>query len=191
MKKLVFASVMALASISLVSAPTLRAQDSDHHHQGSGRVQRLSTWPSHRATPRPRPRLLESFLDDLSAERGQEARSRHADRHLPGSGRSRQDALSAASRLLQVDPNNMKAIFLSVVIKKSQCGKTQRCADLRRCRGACPQGAARSQAGRTSDADWKKQTGATYPIFHSAIALDDAVCQEGLQGRHRRVYAPN
>ena len=29
MKKLVLASVMALASISLVSAPTLRAQDSD------------------------------------------------------------------------------------------------------------------------------------------------------------------
>jgi hypothetical protein len=29
MKKFVFASVMALASISLVSAPTLRAQDSD------------------------------------------------------------------------------------------------------------------------------------------------------------------
>ena len=28
-------------------------------------------------------------------------------------------ALSAATRLLQVDPNNMKAIFLSVVIKKS------------------------------------------------------------------------
>jgi hypothetical protein len=29
--------------------------------------------------------------------------------------------LSAASRLLQVDPNNMKAIFISVFIKNGQC----------------------------------------------------------------------
>ena len=59
MKKLVFASVMALASISLVTAPMLRAQDSDHH-QGSGRVQRLSN--GHTQTdPKTKAAALETF----------------------------------------------------------------------------------------------------------------------------------
>jgi len=32
--------------------------------------------------------------------------------------------LDAATRLLQVDPNNMKAVFVSVYVKKTQCGKS-------------------------------------------------------------------
>ena len=68
----------------------------------------------------------------------------------------------------------MKAIFMSVLIKKSQCAKTS---DAQTCDDAAAlaqKGLAAPKPAGTSDADWKKLTGATYPVFHSAIALDDA-----------------
>ena len=64
MKKLVFASVMALASISLVSAPTLRAQDS----RSPSRIRQSSTpikWPSTQTDPKAKAAALESFSDRL------------------------------------------------------------------------------------------------------------------------------
>ena len=90
-------------------------------------------------------------------------------------------ALSAASRLLQVDPDNMKAIYISVVIKKGQCGKTQ---DAQTCDDAAAlarKGLATTKPAGTSDDDWKKLTGATYPVFHSGIALDEAISKKDLK----------
>jgi len=42
-------------------------------------------------------------------------------------------------------------------------------------------GLALPKPATVSDADWKKQTGATYPIFHSAIALDDIVSKKDVK----------
>ena len=75
MKKFVFASVMALASISLVSAPTLRAQDSpitikDPAEYNAYQMATTQTDPKAKAAA---PR---GFSDHISAERGQEGRSR-------------------------------------------------------------------------------------------------------------------
>ena len=82
-------------------------------------------------------------------------------------------AIGAAARLLQVDPNNMKAILISVIDKRSECLKTS---DPQTCDDA----AAIAQKGLTvaktadySDAEWKQMTDTAYPLFHSAIALDD------------------
>ena len=88
-------------------------------------------------------------------------------------------ALSAASRLLQVDPNNLKAIFYSVIIKKSQCAKTQD--DAQTCDDAAAlarKGLAGSQAGRHLGRRLEEADRLAYPIFHSAIALDDAVSKK-------------
>ena len=55
MKKFVFASVMALASLSLVSAPTLRAQDQQWHDSNQGSAEfNAYPWPPHSPTPRPK-----------------------------------------------------------------------------------------------------------------------------------------
>jgi cytochrome c-type biogenesis protein CcmH/NrfG len=117
MKKFVFASVMALASISLVSAPTLRAQDSDQitiKDPAEFNAYQMATTQS---DPKAKAAGLETFLQtypqsvvkssvlDLLVDTYQQLKD---DDHT----------LSAASRLLQVDPNNMKAIYVSVDIKK-------------------------------------------------------------------------
>jgi hypothetical protein len=180
MKKFVFASVMALASISLVSAPTLRAQDSDQitiKDPAEFNAYQMATTQS---DPKAKAAGLESFLQtypqsvvksavlDLLVDTYQQL----------GDG---DKALGPASRLLQVDPNNMKAIFISVLIKKGQCQKTsdaQTCDDA----GAMAQkGLATPKPPKVSDDDWKKQTAATQPIFHSAIALDDILSKKDIK----------
>jgi hypothetical protein len=82
-------------------------------------------------------------------------------------------ALNASGRLLQIDPENLKALYMSVFIKKIQCGKTLN-------RQTCEDSATLARKGLLalkptdiSDEGWKKLTGSAYPIFHSAIALDD------------------
>ena len=90
--------------------------------------------------------------------------------------------LSAAGRLLQVDPNNLKAVFVSVGLKKSQCARTsdaQVCDDM----GALAQkGLTLPKPAETTDPDWKTQTSAAYPAFHSAIALDMLLSKKDVKG---------
>jgi hypothetical protein len=179
MKKLVLASVMALASLSLVFAPMLRAQDSitikDPAEFNSYQT------ASQQSDPKAKASALESFLETYPQSVVKPAVLDQLIDTYQGLGDA-DKTLSAASRLLQVDPNNLKAIFISVFIKKGQCGKTQ---DAQ----VCDDAAALAQRGLTAPkpadtpaADWKKLTGATYPVFHSAIALDNAVSKKDFKG---------
>jgi len=177
MKKLVFASVMALASISLVYAPTLRAQDSGTITIKDPAEYNAYQMATTQSDPRAKAAASESFLQTYPQSVVKKAVLDMLVDTYQGLGDA-DKALSAASRLLQIDPNNMKAIFLSVAIKKGQCQKTS---DAQTCDDA----AALAQKGLTvpkpagvSDDDWKKQTSATYPIYHSAIALDNALSKK-------------
>ena len=177
MKKLVFASVMALASISLVTAPTLRAQDSDQitiKDPGEfNAYQQASTM----SDPASKASALESFLQAYPQSVVKKAvLDQLIDAYQQSNNPDK--ALDAATRLLQIDPNYTKAIFISVYLKKSQCAKTN---DAQACDDAAllsQKGLAAPKGAGVSDADWKKLTGAMYPIFHSAIALDDAISKK-------------
>jgi hypothetical protein len=178
MKKLVFASVMALASISLVSAPTLRAQDLTIKDPAEFNAYQMASTQS---DPKAKAASLETFLTQYP----QSVVKKLALDSLVDTYQGLNDTdhtLSAATRLLQVDPNNMKATFISVIIKKGQCGKTQ---DAQTCDDAAAlahKGLLAPKPEGVSDADWKTQTAATYPIFHSAIAFDDAVSKKDFKG---------
>lgn len=178
MKKLVFASVMALASLVYVSAPMLRAQDLTIKDPAEYNTYQNAFTQS---DPKAKAQALESFLQAYpqSVVKGAVLDT------LIDTYQNLQDAdktLGAASRLLQADSNNMKAIFISVFIKKGQCGKTQ---DAQTCDDAAAlahKGLLVPKPASTSDADWKKMTGGIYPTFHSAIALDDAVAKKDFKG---------
>jgi hypothetical protein len=179
MKKLVFASVLALASVSLVSAPMLRAQDSIViKDPAEFNTYQMAT---SQADPKAKAMALESFLTAYP----QSVVKNSVLDSLIDTYQGLQDAdktLSAASRLLQVDPGNMKAIFMSVIIKKGQCVKTQ---DAQTCDDAgllAGKGLAAVKPAATSDADWKKLISGTYPTFHSAIALDDITSKKDIKG---------
>ena len=179
MKKFVFASVMALASICLVSAPKLPAQDSiTIKDPGEFNAYQNATTQS---DPKAKATALENFLQMYP----QSVVKKAVLDALVGSYQALNDpdkTLSAASRLLQVDPNNMKAIFISVFLKKGQCAKTS---DAQTCDDAAAlasKGLTATKAADVSDDDWKKLTAGTYPAFHSAIALDDAISKKDFKG---------
>ncbi|HUE02978.1 MAG TPA: hypothetical protein VMR62_25645, partial [Bryobacteraceae bacterium] len=121
MKKLVFATVMALASLSVVSAPMLRAQQ-DISIKDPAEYNAYSM-ASTQADPKAKAAGLESFLTTYPQSLVKSAVLNMLMDTYQQLG-DPDHALSAASRLLQVEPGNFKALFLSVAIKKAQCQKT-------------------------------------------------------------------
>jgi len=190
MKKLVVASAMALASVSLVSAPALRAQDNSNqitiqNPAEFNAYQQAST----QTDPAQKAAALESFLETYPQSVVKKAVLDELIVTYQGMNQP-EKALSAATRLLQIDPNNMRAIYISVFIKKSDCQKSVNPqTGVSNDPQTCDDSAALAQKGLTipkpadmADADWKKLTDATYPVYHSAIALDDEVSKKDIKG---------
>ena len=189
MKKLVLASAMALASLSLVSTPALRAQDSsqislpaDQYNAYQNAI--TQTDPAQKAA------ALESFLQTYPQTQVKTAvLDQLIDTYQQFNPPQPAKVLDAATRLLQVDPNNLKAIFVSVYIKKQQCQGSLDASGTSTDAQTCDDGAALAQRGLTApkpagtaEADWKNLTGAAYPAFHSAIAFDDMVSKKNYAG---------
>jgi len=181
MKKFVFASVMALASISLVSSPLLRAQDLSFKDPSEYNAYSMA---STQADPAKKAQGLEDFLTKYPQSVAKNVVlnllvDTYQQLNQPD------QALSAATRLLQVDPNNMKALYLSVAIKNGQCKKVLDAKGFATDPAPCDDAAALAQKGLTaakpagtSDDDWKKMTDASYPVFDSAIAFDEVVSKK-------------
>jgi hypothetical protein len=175
MKKIIFASVMALASLSLFSAPMLRAQDTITIKDPA----EYNTYTNAigQNDPKAKAAALESFLTAYPQSVVKAAVLDVLIDTYTGIGDS-DKTLTATTRLIQIDPNNLKAILYAVFIKKTQCGKTS---DAQTCDDAAAlarKGLLAPKPAGTSADDWKKQTGGAYPVFHSAIALDLAISKK-------------
>jgi hypothetical protein len=182
MKKIVFASMMALASLSLIAASGLRAQQNSSTIQikdpAEFNAYQMATTQS---DPKARAAAIESFLTTYPQSVVKSAMLDQLVDSYQQSGDA-DKTLSATDRLLQVDPSNMKAIVISVFIKKNQCAKSVNPATGKSSEEqTCDDGAALATKGLQvqkpaglSDDDWKKQTAIAYPAFHSMMALDAA-----------------
>ncbi|MGD0911294.1 MAG: hypothetical protein ABR928_05320 [Terracidiphilus sp.] len=188
MKKLVFASAMALAVICLARAPQLPAQAPA---QDAGQVslpadqynayQNATT----QTDPKAKAAALASFLQTYPQT---PIKKTILDQLIDAYQQARMvpEALDAASQMLKVDPNNLKAIFISVYIETSQCKsavdpQTGDLKDPQPCDNAsilAQKGLAATKPSDTDDATWKNITGAAFPVFHSAIALDDVLVKK-------------
>ena len=189
MNKLVFASAMALAGMCLVSTPSIRALSSSQTIQ----IQDPAEFNSYQNAstqndPAQKCAALESFLKAYPQSTAKSAALDQMVDCYQATGQM-DNLLSADSRLLQLDPNNMKAIYIYVVVKKTQCSKALDPSGSSTDPQTCDDGAAMAQKGltvlkpaETSDADWKTLTGNLYPLFHSAIAYDDLVAKKDYAG---------
>jgi hypothetical protein len=185
MKKLVYASVMALAIMSLVSAPALRAQDITIKDPSEFNAYQMATT---QADPKAKANALEGFLTSFPQSVVKQSVLVMLLDTYQGLGDA-DHVLSTAARVLQVDPNNFEALAYSVSIKRTQCirsidQKTGKTNDAQ----TCDDGATMAAKALTvpkpagvSDDDWKKQTNAAYPIFHSMIAFDDIVSKDDVK----------
>jgi hypothetical protein len=84
--------------------------------------------------------------------------------------------LDAATRLLAIDPNNLRALALSVYIEKNQAAQKTNPADAQPILDKAAQQSTTALAAPKpadlSDADYQKLKAATTPIFEGALALD-------------------
>jgi tetratricopeptide (TPR) repeat protein len=185
MKKLVFASAMALASLGLVGTPALYAQAA-----GGGISLPPAEFNAYQTAttennPQQKAAALESFLQTYP----QSPVKKEVLDQLMDTYRGLNDfdkELSACNRMLQIDPSNLKAMLYSVLIRQSQCSKTVNASTgVSSNPQTCDDGASLAQKGLTvakpadvSDQDWKNETDVAYPLFHSMIALDDTASKK-------------
>ena len=179
MKKLVFASVVALVSTGFVAGPALRAQDQSQITIKDPAEYNAYQMFSTQTDPAGKCAAGESFLEKYPQS---VVKGAVLDQMIDCYNGNPDKQLSAASRLLQVEPNSLKAILYSVVIKKQQCGKTSDAATCDEAATLAQKGLQVPKPASMSDDEWKKLTGAAYPIFHSSIALDDALSKKDWKG---------
>jgi len=181
MKKFVFTAMMALAGMCLVSSNHLRAQDASQQITISDPAEfNAYQSASSQTNATAKAKALEDFLTAYPQSVVKKAVLDQMIDAYQATG-DQDKALSAATRLLQIDANYPKALFISVYIKKSQCGKTGDAATCDDAAALAQKGLAAPKPAGTSDDDWKKLTSAMYPVYHSAIALDDIVSKKDIK----------
>jgi len=180
-KRPFFAFAMALASISAVFALALQAQESitikDITEYNAYQMANAQSDPKAKAA------ALESFLQTYPQTVVKKAVldqlvTTYAGLAAQGGADATAKELTAAMSLIQLDPSNLKAFYFAVQIKKGQGTRNTDAAALDEAAALAGKALAVSKPAATSDDDWKKLTGATYPLFHSAIAVDDAISKK-------------
>lgn len=181
MKKLVFASVLTLATTLLGAAPMLVAQDQSAQ-SGQITIKDPTEYNDYtsavgQADPKAKAAAIEAFLQkypnsvvkpDLLEMLMATYQATDPDK-----------ALDTAKRLLAVDPNNLRALFLVTYIDKAK-GAAAMQTSAQTAAPLLDEAAQDAQKGLTAtkpagmaDADFQKLKAATAPIFYSAVALDD------------------
>jgi hypothetical protein len=188
MNKFVFATAMALAGMSLVSTAALRAQDSSQITIQDPAEFNAYQNASTQTDPAQKCAALESFLQTYP----QSVVKKAVIEQMIGCYQQTNNPdkmLSAVSRLLQIDPNNIQAIYYGVLLKKQQCSKSLDSSGVTTDAQTCDDAAALAQRGLTaakpasmSEDDFNKLKAQAYPMFHSAIAFDDAVSKKDFKG---------
>ena len=92
--------------------------------------------------------------------------------------------VDAAQRLLQVEPNNLKALFLIAFIEKQEAAANAAQAPqlLDDAAADAAKGLADTKPAGVKDEDWVKQKAATDPIFYSVISNDALYSKKDLPG---------
>jgi len=193
MKKFLLASVFAsasapvfmLAGFSIASAPAVLAQSPSD--SGAISVKDPAEYNAYQnattqTTPQAKATASEAFLK-------QYPQSQLKKPVLEGlvdaySAFDQAKTVDAAQRLLQVEPNNLKAMFLIAFIDKQQATATPAQAPqlLDDAAAMAAKGLADAKPAEVSDADWKKQKDATDPIFYSIESNDLLYSKKDLPG---------
>jgi hypothetical protein len=177
MKKLVFASAMALASISLASSLTLRAQDSTISIKDPAEYNAYQTATT-QSDPKAKAAALEQFVTTYPQTVLKKAVLLLLVETYQQLGDNAKIAAWATS-VLQIDASNLEAIYAYVAAEKALAGHSPNPAQvLDDAAFQAKKGLAVTQPKDISAADWKKQTDAAFPLFHSVLAYDAMVSKK-------------
>src|ERR1700733_15373253 len=150
----VLASMSAVAGLSLATAPALLAQAPAGAASDQITIQDPAEFNAYQnaitqTDPTQKAAALEGFLQTYPQSVVKKA---VLDQLIDSYYQSNQPAktIDAAGRLLQVDPNNMKAIYISVNLKKQQCSSTLDASGVATDAPTCDDAAVLAQKGLTA-----------------------------------------
>jgi hypothetical protein len=182
MKKVVVASLLAVASMACVAgtavAQTQVNLGSNQQPANSGVQMSPAEYNAYNSAitqtdPKAKAAALEAYL----AAYPQSAVKAATLEQLMGAYSAIPDAAKtqdAADRLLQVDPNNLRAYLLEVYFRKAAADQatdpSAKQAGYDAAAGYAQKGLAATKSAEMSDADFTKLKTATYPVLYSAIA---------------------
>ena len=184
MKKVVLASLLAVATSALSSMPAAFAQDpAAQSSQGTAANSITIKDPAEynaysnaigQSSPAAKSSAIEAFLQQYP----QSVVKNEMLEQLMAAYQQQQNTdktLDAATRLLQVDPNNLRALTFYVYLKEAQA--KQAAADPTKAQPLLDDAAAKAQQGLNAtkppamaQADFDKLKAVTTPVFHSAVA---------------------
>jgi len=187
MKKVVLVTVLAFASTALAVAPHAMAQGQSSQ-SGTIQIKDAAEYNDYnnaigQADPKAKAVAIESFLQKYpqSVVKSALLEVLMAIYSQPPAADTTK-ALDAATRLLQVDPNNLRALFLSVYVKKSQAIQELSKSDVAGAQPILDDAAALAKHGLSApkpeamaQGDFDKFKSFATPVFHSAIGLDALV----------------
>jgi hypothetical protein len=182
MKKVALASLLAIATSTLCATPFALAQAA----AGGGGAQQITIKdPAEyndysnaisQSSPAAKASAIEGFLTKYpnSVVKGEMLEQLMAAYQATN---NMDKTVDAANRLLQVDPNNLRALAITVYIKKAQAAQKSTPAEqqplLDEAAANAQKGLAAPKPANMPDADYQKLKDATTPIFYGAIAMDD------------------
>lgn len=187
MKKVVLVTVLAFASTALAVAPHAMAQGQSSQ-SGTIQIKDQAEYNDYnnaigQSDPKARAAAIESFLQKYpqSVVKPSLLEILMAIYSQPPAADTTK-ALDAATRLLQVDPNNLRALFLSVYVKKSQAIQELSKSNVAGAQPILDDAASLAKRGLSApkpeamaQADFDKFKTFATPVFHSAIGLDALV----------------
>lgn len=177
MKKVVVASVLAVATGIAYYLPAALALDDDQS-QGAQSGQITIKDPAEynaytnavgQSSPAAKASAIEQFLTQYPNSVVKEDMLQQLMAAYEQAGQADKE-LDAANRLLQVNPNNIRALTIVVYMEK----KSNDPAKLADAAAKAKAGLAAPKPAGLSDADFEKLKAATAPIFYDAIAADAA-----------------
>ena len=183
MKKVALASLLAIATSMLCATPIALAQAAA---SGGGAAQQITIKdPAEyndysnaisQSSPAAKASAIEAFLTKYPNSVVKEEMLEQLMAAYQAQN-NMDKTVDAASRLLQADPNNLRALAITVYIKKAQAAQKSTPADqqplLDEAAASAQKGLAAPKPANMPDADFEKLKAATAPIFYSAIAMDD------------------
>lgn len=181
MKKVALASLLAIATSTLCAAPFVLVQTAHAQQQQSQiTIKDPAEYNDYsnaisQSSPAAKSSAIEAFLTKypnsvVKVEMLEQLMAAYQAQN------NMDKTVDAANRLLQVDPNNLRALAISVYIKKAQAAQKTTPADqqplLDEAAANAQKGLAAPKPANLPDADFQKLKAAVDPIFYSAIAMD-------------------
>ena len=174
MKKVVFASLLAFASSVLCSMPVALAQDAGSQ-SGQITIKDPAEYNAYtnaigQSAPAAKAAAIEAFLTQYPNT----IVKKDMLTQLVGAYQQTGDTAKtydASKRLLQVDPNNLRALTFVVYVSKAQANADQ--AKLDEAAGLAQTGVNATKPADMSDADFQKLKDVATPIFYDVIGADD------------------